>query len=85
MTAYLHTIVTATPEHAYAQEAIGQWMQELVGDERQRRLLKALYRASGIATRHTVIPEFGQGFFGRDPQGTLVEPGTGVRNAIYAR
>lgn len=85
MTAYLHAIATATPEHPYRQEEIGRWMQELAADERQRRLLKALYRASGIATRHTVIPEFGHGFFGRDPQGTLVEPGTAVRNAIYAR
>jgi len=85
MSVYLHAVAAATPEHAYAQEAVGQWMQELAGDERQRRLLRALYRASGITTRHTVIPEFGRDFFGRDANGTLVEPGTGARNAIYTR
>lgn len=85
MPAYLHAIATATPAHRYAQEAVGGWMAELAGDERQRRLLKALYRASGIATRHTVIPEFGRDFFGRDAHGALIEPGTGARNAIYAR
>ncbi|NJC87219.1 MAG: type III polyketide synthase [Desulfuromonas sp.] len=85
MTAYLHEIAIATPEHLYRQEEVSLWMQELAGDDRQRRLLKALYRASGITTRHTVIPEFGRGFFGRDAHGALVEPGTGARNAIYAR
>ena len=85
MSVYLHAIAAATPEHAYAQEAVGQWMQGLAGDERQRRLLRALYRASGITTRHTVIPEFGRDFFSRDANGTLVEPGTGARNAIYTR
>jgi len=85
MTIYLHAIATATPEHAYAQEAVGLWMQELASDDRQRRLLKALYRASGINSRHTVIPEFGRDFFGRDNHGALIEPGTGARNAIYTR
>lgn len=84
MTAYLHAIATVTPEQAYRQEDVGCWMQELAGDDRQRRLLKALYRASGIATRHSVIPGFGRDFFGRDANGTLIEPGTGARNAIYA-
>jgi predicted naringenin-chalcone synthase len=85
MSVYLHAIATATPEHAYAQEAVGQWMQGLVGDERQRRLLRALYRASGITTRHSCISGFGRDFFGRDEHGKLLEPGTGARNAIYTR
>lgn len=83
MTAYLHTIATATPEHAYAQEAVGQWMQGLARDERQRRLLKALYRSSGIDTRHACITGFGRDFFARGERGELIEPGTGTRNAIY--
>lgn len=84
MTAYLHAIATATPEPVYRQEDVGRWMQDLAEDDRQRRLLKALYRCSGIATRHSVIPGFGRDFFGRDANGTLIEPGTGARNAIYA-
>jgi predicted naringenin-chalcone synthase len=58
-------------------------MQEMAGSERQRRLLKALYRSSGIATRHACITGFGKDFFVRDKNGGLVEPGTGARNAIY--
>jgi len=85
MTVHIHAIATATPEHFYTQEAIGGWMQKRATNDRQRRLLKALYRTSGIATRYTVIPEFGDEFFGRNEHGVLVEPGTGARNDIYTR
>lgn len=85
MTVHLHAIATATPEHRYTQEAISCWMQDRATDDRQRRLLRVLYRTSGIATRYTVIPEFGGEFYSRDTHGALVEPGTGARNAIYAR
>jgi predicted naringenin-chalcone synthase len=83
MTVYLHHIATATPAQAYDQRDVGAWMQELAGNERQRRLLKALYRSSGITTRHSCIAGFGKDFFGRDAHGELLEPGTGARNAIY--
>ncbi len=83
MTVYLHHIATATPAQAYDQRDVGAWMQELAGNERQRRLLKALYRSSGITTRHSCITGFGKDFFGRDAHGELLEPGTGARNAIY--
>jgi predicted naringenin-chalcone synthase len=83
MTAYLHAVATATPPQAYNQQDVGAWMQEVVGNDRQRRLLKALYRSSGIVTRHSCITGFGRDFFGRDEHGVLLEPGTGTRNAIY--
>ena len=85
MSAFLHKIATANPGQAYSQQEVGSWMQELAGDDRQRRLLKALYRSSGIATRYSSITGFGQGFFSRGANGELVEPGTGARNAIYTR
>jgi len=85
MTVYLHAIATATPEHRYTQEEISCWMQDRATDDRQRRLLRVLYRTSGISTRYTVIPEFGGAFYSCDAHGALVEPGTGARNAIYAR
>jgi len=85
MNVYLHGIATATPETTYHQPELGKWMQELAGDDRQRRILKALYRSSGIATRHSVLSGFGNDFFGRTVDGSLIEPGTGERNAIYIR
>ncbi|PNU18978.1 type III polyketide synthase [Geothermobacter hydrogeniphilus] len=81
----IHAIATATPDIAYDQKEVGSWMQELAGDNQQRRILKALYRSSGIATRHSVIPGFGRDFFIQGSNGQLTEPGTGARNAIYAR
>jgi predicted naringenin-chalcone synthase len=84
MPVFLHHIATATPSQAYSQVEVGAWMQEAAGNDRQRRLLKALYRSSGIATRHACITGFGKDFFARDDHGDLLEPGTGARNAIYA-
>ena len=83
MTVYLHHIATATPAQAYRQQDVGAWMQDLAGNDRQRRLLKALYRSSGIDTRHSCITGFGKDFFGRDARGELLEPQTGARNDIY--
>lgn len=85
MNSWIHRIALAVPEHAYGQQDVGQWMQELAENDRQRRILKALYRSSGIATRHSVIPGFGRDFFGRDTTGRRLEPTTGTRNAWYAR
>lgn len=79
----IHAIATATPKLAYDQKEIGNWMQELAGDDQQRRILRALYRASGIATRHSVIPGFGREFFVQNAEGQIQEPTTGARNAIY--
>jgi predicted naringenin-chalcone synthase len=85
MTAYLHQIATTNPGQAYTQPDICVWMQELADNERQQRLLKMLYRASGIATRYSCITGFGKDFFSRDAEGNLVEPGTAARNTIYTR
>lgn len=84
MTPAIHAIATAVPENAYEQKQVGAWMQELTDDEQQRRILRALYRASGIGTRHSVIPGFGRDFFTMG-DGRIGEPGTGERKAIYAR
>lgn len=85
MTAYLHRIATANPEQSYRQQEIGSWMESLAASERMRRMLKALYRSSGIETRHACLTDFGRDFFTRDAQGTLIEPGTGFRNEVYRR
>lgn len=81
----IHAIATALPELAYDQKEVGSWMQELAGDDQQRRILRALYRSSGIGTRHSVIPGFGRDFFIQNAEGQLQEPSTGARNAIYTR
>lgn len=63
-------------------------MQEWAGSEREKRLIRAVYRNSGIERRHSVLDNFdGEGrnaFFRRDADGTLRGPGTGERNDIFA-
>ncbi len=63
-------------------------MQEWARDDRERRLIRAVYRNSGIDRRHSVLRDFDGGgnsaFFLRSPDGTLQGPGTAARNDIFA-
>lgn len=85
MPIWIHNIETAVPQHCYAQSDIGQRMLEWTVDERDRRLVKILYRSSGIETRHSVIPDLGEGFFIPNEDGTFRQPSTSERNDIYTR
>jgi len=63
-------------------------MQEWARDDRERRLIRAVYRNSGIDRRHSVLRTFdGQGedaFFLRAQDGTFKGPGTAARNDVFA-
>jgi predicted naringenin-chalcone synthase len=90
MPVWIHRIDTILPEFSFSQEQACLKMQEWSGDERTRRILRALYRQSGIERRHSVIRNFdGDGeesFFGKaGADGHPKGPGTGARNEIYAR
>ena len=57
---YITSIGTANPPHRFEQKTILEFMQrahKLNGQEAQR--LQALYRASGIKYRYSVIPDYG--------------------------
>ena len=61
MTSYISAIGTAVPEHRIAQRDIARFMAntlQLNDSEEQR--LQALYRASGIAYRHSVLADYGR-------------------------
>ena len=89
MTVWLHHLETLVPPHSYSQDYASEKMQQWSEDERQKRLIRALYRRSGIERRHSVVATFDddgpEAFFQRDGEGRLKEPGTAQRNAIYAR
>ena len=88
MTAWIHRIDTLLPEFSFSQEEAMEKMQMWARDERERRLVRAVYRNSGIERRHSVLRNYdgeGEGaFFRRGADGTLIGPGTAARNEIFA-
>lgn len=89
MKTYIHDIVTAVPPFAYNQNGfVREFMKEHVpGDRMTRAILHKIYSASGIGTRHSVIPDFSPEessgiYFDKTANGVL-SPGTGARNDLY--
>lgn len=88
MGAWIHRIDTLLPAFSFPQEEASRKMQEWARDDRERRLVRAIYRSSGIDTRHSVVRNYDDGspgsFLRPGPDGTLEGPGTAARNAMYA-
>lgn len=60
MRSIISAIGTAVPENKIPQNEILEFMANAHGfEDRDKTRLKALYRASGIQTRHSVIPDYG--------------------------
>ncbi|NIO16585.1 MAG: type III polyketide synthase [Deltaproteobacteria bacterium] len=89
MPVWLHHIETIVPETVYTQEYAAERMQLFFEDARTRRLIRAIYRKSGIEKRHSVVTNFVDGgpgsFFEAGSGGKTIEPTTGRRNEIFAR
>lgn len=91
MPAYIHHIATGVPAFAAAQAEVREKMKAWAPDEKTRRLIHSVYNRSGIATRHSVCPEFSQGLPARlyasagDSAALAAPPGTAARNRIYAQ
>jgi predicted naringenin-chalcone synthase len=92
MAVTVRSIETAVPPTVLVQDQLRDLFAAQPGLSRLgSRLATAAFNASGIERRHTVLPELapdaGTGataFF--DPAtGRLLDPSTGVRNAVYAR
>ncbi len=84
----MHGIETLVPDSTYDQKAISETMQALSPEPSRKRLIRALYRASGIDKRHSVISNLSDGddpFLSFDDQGKVIEPGTAKRNALYSQ
>lgn len=74
MTIWIHHIETAVADKCYNQQDVGRQMLAWTHDERDKRLVRILYRSSGIETRHSVIPDWGANFFIDDGQGSFHQP-----------
>jgi predicted naringenin-chalcone synthase len=58
---YITAIGTAVPEHRFDQATIGAFMEQMMKiDDTARRKLRAVFRASGIDYRHTVLADYGR-------------------------
>jgi predicted naringenin-chalcone synthase len=86
MPAYLSHIGCAVPSHSISQQnAVAFMLQalDLQGDDARR--LRALYRASGIQRRHSVLPDYhpahAGGLFGKPGQNAS----TATRMELYRR
>jgi predicted naringenin-chalcone synthase len=89
----VHALASRVPPTYYTRERASEVMQTHVeGRPATRRVIRSLYRNSGIEKRHSVLvdlvdvaAEEGEPLF-LAPDGTrLPTPGTGDRNAVYAR
>jgi predicted naringenin-chalcone synthase len=88
MTCYLHGIGTAVPPFVYGQDFAMACMKRWVNDRVMARMVHRVYRNSGIARRYSVLPDFQPEsvprLFTERVDGTLNQPATGARNAVYA-
>jgi len=89
VTVWVQHIETSVPEYSYYQEYASEKMQEVYKEKREKRLIRAIYRNSGIEKRHTVVTTFedgvADGFFKAGSNGDIYGPGTAERNDIFAR
>jgi len=87
MPAFIHDIVTATPETSIDQLAVREIMKsKLAKDRKTEAILHRIYSQSGIQKRHTVIKDFladeDDTFFNRALSNDK-RPTTGDRNEVY--
>ena len=89
MTTYISAIGTAVPDHRIAQRDIARFMaRTLQLDEAEQQRLLALYRASGIDHRYSVLADYGRtddfSFFPNTP-GLEPFPDIQQRMQVYQR
>ncbi|MCG3147822.1 MAG: Alpha-pyrone synthesis polyketide synthase-like Pks18 [Verrucomicrobiae bacterium] len=85
MSAYIHHIETLVPETFCRQDYIRDRMMEWSGNPRTARYIRAVYDRSGIAKRHSVLPDFQRGVPTELFHDDALEPSTAERNRCYIR
>jgi predicted naringenin-chalcone synthase len=84
---YITAIGTAVPRFRFEQSTISRFMETTMGkgDAVIRRKIKAVFRASGIHYRHSVLEDYGRvsdfSFFPNDPAERF--PGTAARMKLF--
>jgi len=84
---FITAIGTANPEHKFSQSTIADFMvRAMQMDDQDARKLRALFRMTGIETRHSVIADYGKmdGYdFYSNNQTFEPVPSTGTRLLLY--
>lgn len=83
----IHAIETAEPAFAYPEPELAARLRSWVADPALRALLDRVHARSGIASRHSALPDFGPSggdLFRADAEGRVSAPGTAARNRAYA-
>ncbi|MEX2528039.1 MAG: type III polyketide synthase [Gemmatimonadota bacterium] len=90
MPVFVHHLETLVPKTSYSQEWSSELMQKEMAERPAiRRIIRSLYRKSGIEKRHSVVADLEDGtstslFFAPDGS-RLPTPSTSMRNEIYTR
>jgi len=85
MSVYVHHIETLVPETFCRQDYIRDRMMDWTGNPRTARYIRAVYDRSGIAKRHSVLPDFQRGVTPELFHEDAPEPSTEERNRCYIR
>ena len=83
----IHAIGTAEPPFAYDEPELAARLRGWVAEPALRALLDRVHARSGIARRHSALPDFGPAggeLFRTGPDGRVAAPGTAARNRAYA-
>lgn len=84
---FITAIGTANPENKFSQSTIADFMvRAMQMDDQDARKLRALFRMTGIETRHSVITDYGKvdGYdFYSNSQNFEPVPSTGTRLLLY--
>ncbi len=85
----IHHISTEVPEFIYGQAFARDCMTGWSHVPRTKRMISAIHDRSGIETRHSACGDFLPGrepeLYKPGPDGIPISPGTGDRNALYAK
>jgi predicted naringenin-chalcone synthase len=89
MAVWIQHIETINPQYVYPQDYASVQMQKWIDEQKLNRIIRVLYKKSGISQRYSVIGNFDDPnkpgvFFRRNKTGGCREPTTGERNAIYS-
>lgn len=87
LSVYLHHIETLVPEISGTQDQAAAILSAWAGDPSLARMIRYVFRNTGIERRHSVLPDFidetRARIFRRDESGQFQEPGTQERNRVF--